>query len=70
MTKRKEKAPQPDDCFYSSGIICEKKNRCLKCGWNPVVDAARKRKDQVWVRYFVIDKKNYTPPIETMRLVF
>ena len=29
-------------CYHSDAVECESHN-CGKCGWNPVVDAARKK---------------------------
>lgn len=30
-------------CKYNFGVICSNWNKCYACGWNPEVDARRKR---------------------------
>lgn len=31
-------------CPYNKGVVCEDKDSCISCGWNPVVDKARRAK--------------------------
>lgn len=33
---------RPGDCFYNSCVMCDEKNKCAVCGWNPKVTALRK----------------------------
>lgn len=32
------------ECPYNEGVLCSKNRICRKCGWNPEVDKARKKK--------------------------
>lgn len=34
------KSPSP--CSYNIGVICDQKDRCRRCGWNPVEEKRRK----------------------------
>lgn len=34
------------DCPHNPGVGCDDRTKCSKCGWNPKVDAVRKRKLQ------------------------
>ena len=44
-------------CIYNSrGVQCIEKNKCGKCGWNPVVE--EKRKKEANERY-----KNYSKEV-------
>lgn len=32
-----------ENCIFNCGVLCDKKNQCLMCGWNPQVHNERVR---------------------------
>ena len=66
--KRKKSGSKLDACIYSDGIICETRVGCGKCGWNPIVDRARKARKPVWKESVWIDKNHIDPPKFVMGL--
>lgn len=36
-----KKKQTPDSCRFNPGVICQERNRCERCGWNPSVHKAR-----------------------------
>ena len=39
---KKPESYRNPDCTYNIGVECAGKRNCWSCGWNPVVEAARK----------------------------
>lgn len=38
-----EHFPYPPCKFNPTGVVCESRNKCEKCGWNPAVEHRRKQ---------------------------
>lgn len=45
--------PYPPCKFNPAGVVCESRNKCEKCGWNPAVEHRRKQAiRQKWLENF------------------
>lgn len=59
MGKQKSKAAE-FDCVYNKGVMCDTRNKCLVCGFNPIVhdyrvykirkrlEAEQRRREACW----------------------
>ena len=37
-------------CIHNKAVMCDDRNACRKCGWNPAVDAERRPKTRERLR--------------------
>lgn len=58
-----------DACYFSEGIVCEKRKFCAKCGWNPEIDAERHAREHETEKHWWVDPEFKEKPIETERIV-
>ena len=58
-----------DSCFYSNGIVCEKRSKCGSCGWNPEIDKQRREREHIKEKHWWVDPTFMEKPLATERIV-